>query len=297
MELTVISGKGGTGKSNITAALAGLNKNIVLADCDVDTANQYLIFNPDITDQEPFTGSEVAVIDNDKCINCGLCFARCRFGAIKIEDGQTRVSEVFCDGCEFCKIICPEQAITMMKQDNSRVITADFRYGKLVYGMLAPGEENSGKLVNIVKAKARNLARKNDIEHIIVDGPPGIGCPVISSISGSDAVLIVTEPSLSALHDLIRTIELLKNYSMSKWILINKYDLNEEIANKMINLCYVQDISLAGMVPFDEQIVKAMINCKTLTEFNPDANSVKAIQSVYDCIFKPNYIIKKQQEL
>ncbi len=285
MELAVISGKGGTGKSNLAASLVSLDASVILADCDVDAANQHILFQPRVFEEETFTGSENAVIDPDQCTNCGICFNYCRFGAIEHTAQHTQISEIFCDGCAFCATVCPEDAISMHKQSKSRLYTGDFRYGEMVYGILAPGEENSGKLVNLVKARARNLARKKQIQHIIIDGPPGLGCPVISSISGATDVVVVCEPSLTAIHDLIRVLELLQTYDLRVWIVINKFDLNLALTRHIEELCLHRQVTLAGNIPFDEAVVEGMTQCKTIMEHDPGSPAGQAVKSIYHRIF------------
>ncbi|MFP4288515.1 MAG: P-loop NTPase [Bacteroidales bacterium] len=285
MELAVISGKGGTGKSNLTASLVSLASSVILADCDVDAANQHILFQPRVSGEETFTGSENAVIDTAKCTHCGICAQHCRFGAINHQPHQTTISEIFCDGCAFCVAVCPEDAISMQKHNKSRLFTGDFRYGEMVYGILAPGEENSGKLVNLVKAKTRNLARKKQIQNIIIDGPPGLGCPVISSISGATDVLVVCEPSLTAIHDLERVLSLLQIYNFRVWVVINKFDLNLVLTRLIEKICHERQITLAGKIPFDENVVRGMTMCKTITEYKPDSPAAKAVNHIYNQIF------------
>jgi len=285
MELAVISGKGGTGKSNLVASLVSMAPSVILADCDVDAANQHILFQPRVSAEETFTGSENAVIDEKKCTHCGICANHCRFGAIQCTPEQTKISDIFCDGCAFCVTVCPEDAISMQKHNKSRLYTGDFRYGEMVYGILAPGEENSGKLVNMVKANARNLARKKQIQNIIIDGPPGLGCPVISSISGTTDVVVVCEPSLTAIHDLERVLSLLEKYKFRVWIVINKFDLNLALARIIENICHDRQVTLAGKIPFDENVVKGMTICKTITEYKPDSPAAKAVSRIYNQIF------------
>jgi MinD superfamily P-loop ATPase len=199
MEIAIISGKGGTGKSSITAAFATMLSNVVVADCDVDAANLYLLFNPDIETEETFVGSQSAVIDYSICTNCAKCVTYCRFDAISIVKAKVKINEVFCDGCHLCKRVCPVKAISMLDSANSRLYSGNFRNGKMVYGVLAPGEENTGKLVNLVRNKAKEIAAISGISDIIIDGPPGIGCPVISTIAGVDKLVVVTETKLVGL--------------------------------------------------------------------------------------------------
>ena len=275
MEIAVISGKGGTGKSSISAALACIPGKVVLADCDVDAANMHILFQPDVAVEEEFIGSQLAVIDHDKCSNCGLCIDYCRFDAISFKNSMVEISETSCDGCKLCSRICPMNAISIIDNNKSRLYTGSFRHGKMVYGRLAPGEENSGKLVNMVRDRAKEIAKENNIDTIIIDGPPGIGCPVISTITGADQVLIVTEPSLSGLHDLERTIDLTTKFELKTRVLINKSDLNSEISDRIEEYCKSKDIEVAAKLPFNKEVVNAMVNCKSIIEHSPNSETSK----------------------
>jgi len=281
MELAIISGKGGTGKSSISAAFATLNQNIVLADCDVDAANLHIIFNPTQQDEQVYIAGQTAVIDYSICTNCGICKEYCRFDAIHLVNGQIEISETSCDGCQLCSRVCPHSAITMVNNDKSRMYSGSFRNGKMVYGRLAPGEENSGKLVNMVREKAKTIAKENGLSHIIIDGPPGIGCPVISSITGVDNVLIVTEPTISGLHDLERTLEVVSKFNLKAWVLVNKYDLNPEMTTKIEAKCNSLNIAIAGKLPFCTDVVDAMVGCKSIIEWKPDSALSKEIASIW----------------
>jgi MinD superfamily P-loop ATPase len=269
MEIAIISGKGGTGKSSISAAFATLQPNVVLADCDVDAANLYLLFHPTHDKEEVFVSGFKAVINKDLCINCDECINYCRFDAIDEINGEVLINETSCDGCKLCSRICPAQAISMVQEDNSRMYSGSFRNGKMVYGRLSPGEENSGRLVDIVREEAKNIARSNGIDTIIIDGPPGIGCPVISTITGVNQVVIVTEPTLSGLHDLKRTIEVSSKFKLTTSVIVNKFDLNIDMTNNIETYCNLQNISVVAKIPFDRIVVDAMLNCKSVVEFAP----------------------------
>ena len=285
METAFISGKGGTGKSNLCAAFASLGSEMVLADCDVDAANLHLLFQPEKQEEEIFTGSTKANIIPELCNNCGICISMCRFEAIHRQNGQVCISEIACDGCGLCQRTCPEKAVEMKKNTMSRLYSGSFRYGTMVYGILGPAEENSGKLVNKVRDKARQIAKIKNLNTIIVDGPPGIGCPVISSITGTRQIVVVTEPSLSALYDLKRVLQLTLGFHAKTRVIINKYDLNTLISDKIENYCLEQNIQLAGKIPFDPEITTAMVNCKSLPEWNPDSKTTACIKEVYKKIF------------
>lgn len=286
MELAIISGKGGTGKSSIAAAFATIGSQVILADCDVDAANLYLIFNPAHDEEEVFTGCYKALVDNDKCTLCGQCIDYCRFDAISQEKDRIIISETACDGCFLCSRICPEQAITMQKNNKSRMYTGKFRNGRMVYGWLAPGEENSGKLVNRIREKIRTLAQENGTTHIIIDGPPGTGCPVISTITGTDKVLIVTEPSISGLSDLKRAVELVQGFKYPAMVLINKYDLNPEMTLNIEHYCEKLKVPIIGKLVFESQITEAMVNCKSIVEWMPESETSKELRKIWNKIIE-----------
>ncbi len=284
MEIAVVSGKGGTGKSSISAAFATIGNEVVLVDCDVDAANLYLLFNPVNDEESVFVSGHKAVIDYDLCTSCGLCMNHCRFDAIS--EGQDRIiiSEISCDGCFLCSRICPEKAITMVANDKSMLYAGSFRNGRMVYGRLAPGEENSGKLVNVVREKAKQTAGKYGLDTIIIDGPPGIGCPVISTITGVDKVVVVTEPTISGLSDMKRAIEVVQKFNIPSFVIINKYDLNQAISKQIEDWCIHNSVIVAGMLPFDRQITEAMIEAKSIIEFNPESEISKKIITIWNRI-------------
>ena len=286
MEIAIISGKGGTGKSSISAAFATLNGEVVLADCDVDAANLYLLFNPRHEEEEVYIAGHKAVIDYNLCTNCQTCIEYCRFEAISFSKDIVVISEISCEGCFLCSRICPENAINMVPNDKSRLYSGTFRNGKMVYGRLAPGEENSGKLVNMVRDKARQSSRENGLETIILDGPPGIGCPVISTITGVDKVVIVTEPTISGLHDLQRTVSVVRKFNLQPYVIINKYDLNSQMSNQIKEWCENNRIIMAGQLPFDPQMTKAMVQGKSITEYNANLSISKNLNKILNKILK-----------
>ena len=291
MEIAVISGKGGTGKSIISAAFATLNTRVVLADCDVDAANQFLVFNPLLEQTQVFTGGQSAVIDKERCSNCGICIIYCKFDAISLVGEEVVISETSCDGCHLCKRLCPLGAISIVNNNKSRLHSGSFRNGKMVYGRLAAGEENSGKLVNLVRKRARYQAKINQIDTIIIDGPPGIGCPVISSITGVHIVVVVTEPSLSGLHDLKRALKITKSFGSKTWVVINKYDLNTQITSQIIDYCNSEKIPIAGQLPFDAKIVDAMINCNSIIEWDPQSAVSIEIERIWNTIINESILL------
>lgn len=271
MELAVVSGKGGTGKSSVTAAFATAGERIVVADCDVDAANLYLLFNPEHDTEQVYIGGYTAVVDHALCTVCGICESYCRFDAITEVDGKIMISETSCDGCFFCSRICPMDAITMVRSDRSRMYSGSFRNGKMVYGRLAPGEENSGKLVSLVREEAKRVAAAQGMSTILLDGPPGIGCPVISTVTGVDRIIIVTESTMSGLEDMKRVHEVARKFTGDVGIIINKYDLNEAMADRIEGWCVAQGSALLGRLPYDRRVTEAMISGKSVTEMFPEA--------------------------
>lgn len=281
MEIAFISGKGGTGKSSICGAFATLGKQVMLVDCDVDAANLYLIFDPDREEEEIFPGGYKAVIYPIRCTHCGICLDYCRFDAITEEAGKFFITSVNCEGCFLCSRICPEQAIQMIRSYRSRMYSGTFRNGRIVHGRLAPGDENSGKMVSKIREKAKTVAKENHLDLILLDGPPGIGCPVLSTITGVDKVIIITEPTLSGFNDLKRTFEITKPTGIPTAVIINKYDLNEEVNQDIAHWCESQNIPITGRLPFDNHVTGAMIQGMTITEWAPYSTISREIKKIW----------------
>ncbi|MCF7908577.1 MAG: ATP-binding protein [Candidatus Omnitrophica bacterium] len=263
-QIVIISGKGGTGKTVITGAFAALAKNKVMADCDVDAADLHLLLKPSVKEKHEFRSGKTAVIDKEKCVKCGKCVEVCRFSAIS-EDFS--VDGVSCEGCTFCYHVCPVGAIKMEENIAGEWFISETRFGPMVHAKLGIAEENSGKLVSLVRKQAKELAEKNNCDWVIIDGAPGIGCPVIASLSGIDCAVVVTEPTLSGLHDALRVIEVTKHFNVPSRLVINKYDLNLDMSEKIEEHCLKSGISLAGKVRFDKTVVEAMVEGKTIIEY------------------------------
>ena len=255
-EVVVLSGKGGTGKTSIVASLAALAKSKVLVDCDVDAADLHLLLQPVIREKHDFWSGQTAFIDEDKCLQCGLCQEACRFKAIK----DFKVVSISCEGCGFCAQICPAGAISMKENMAGQYFISDTSYGTLVHARLGIAQENSGKLVALVRQKARALAEKQEAEYIISDGPPGIGCPVISSLSGASLALLVTEPTLSGIHDLERVLEVCRHFDVPALVCINKYNINEDNTYRIENYCRSQGVDVIARIPFDKVVTEAMVH-------------------------------------
>jgi MinD superfamily P-loop ATPase len=254
-EVVVLSGKGGTGKTTIVGSLAALAERKVLADCDVDAADLHLLLGPSERQKNEFWSGQIALIDDERCTQCGQCQDICRFNAIK----DFKVDPVFCEGCSFCSYICPDEAITMKENMSGHWFISDTRYGPLVHARLGIAQENSGKLVAVVRQQAKRIAENEGMDLIISDGPPGIGCPVISSLSGANLALLVTEPTLSGMHDLDRVLGVCLHFGIHAMVCINKCDLNEKNASLIENQCVSQGIEIAGRIPFDNVVTESIV--------------------------------------
>jgi len=281
-EITVISGKGGTGKTTLTAALASLGNNLVLSDNDVDAADLHLILRPVILESHCFEGSWLASINPDLCSNCGICSEHCRFDAISLDTHGIRSINPFkCEGCRLCERVCPSAAISSTRSTNNSWYISDTRMGKMTHAMMGPGGENSGKLVTEVRTKAREIAKEVEADIILNDGPPGTGCPAIASITGTDRVLLVMEPSKSSLHDAQRVIELVQQFQIPVFVIINKWDINAEMTVQIEKYLEENAIPLLAKLPFREIFVEAMIKGKTIVEFDPGSDISMTLRSVW----------------
>jgi len=283
-QITVISGKGGTGKTSITSALATIAKNSVIADCDVDAADMFLIMKPHNIKTEKFPGGKVAVIDDKKCTNCGICKDLCNFDAISLVHNKMTVSDFACEGCELCMHACPEHAISMQQSDDSRWFIANTRFGPMIHARLGIAEDLSGKLVAIVREQAKKIAEKQNKDYILIDGPPGIGCSVIASLTGTDIAVIVTEPTQSGLHDLKRIAKLTQHFKVKSYAIINKFDINNNVSHIIENYCNDNNIDMIAKIPFDKTFVDAMISQQSIIEYNPDSEISKIIYSIWEKI-------------
>ncbi len=276
-ELVIISGKGGTGKTSIAAGFGFLAEDNVMADCDVDAADLHILADPRTTHEEDFAGGVVARIDPEKCTDCGACRDACRFEAISEEFS---VDPIACEGCAVCFHVCPADAVVLEEPINGRWFISDTRLGPMVHAALLPGAENSGKLVALVRNQAKVLARKKDKNLVIVDGAPGVGCPVISSVTGADHVLVVTEPTLSGLHDMERAIELVKGFHVPISVIINKYDINPEVTGQIESFVVKVGAAAAGKIPFDRAVVEALVQKRCVTE-NGESPAGRSIREIW----------------
>jgi MinD superfamily P-loop ATPase len=283
-QITVISGKGGTGKTSLTSALASVAENSVFADCDVDAADLHLIMNPEVSKEEVFPGSKKVQIDPEECIRCGLCKALCRYDAVDLTNNIYSVREFACEACDLCRKACPVDAIYINQSMTSRWFTGNTRFGEMVYARLGIGEELSGKLVAKVRDEAKAIAKEKQRDYIIVDGPPGIGCAVIASITGVDDVLVITEPTQSGLHDLDRVVSLARQFNARPSVVLNKYDLNTKVAAGIENYCRENDIKVVGRIDYDPVFTEAMVNRKSVVEYAPDSKAAAVINTIWESI-------------
>jgi len=280
-QLTVLSGKGGTGKTTITASLTVLSENIVVADCDVDAPDLHMLLHPEIIETQEFKGAKLAVIDESACTECGLCREKCRFNAIT-ED--IKVDPISCEGCGVCAIVCPAKAITLIERISGHAYISKTKHGFMAHAMLNPGEANSGKLVTLVRQNAKTLAERECSDLIIIDGSPGIGCPVIASVAGVDAGLVVTEPTLSGIHDLERALQLLKHFKVQPLVCVNMYDINEDNTEKIAGFCKENGIKVVGEIPFNSVVTEAMVNGKSIVEYAPASDVAEEIMKLWERI-------------
>ena len=263
-EVVILSGKGGTGKTSIVGSFAALAQNKVLADCDVDAADLHLLLSPSIKEENEFRSGQVAFIDEEKCTQCGLCQDICRFDAID----DFRIDPISCEGCGFCSHICPVEAITMKESLSGHWFISDTKYGPLVHARLGIAQENSGKLVALVRQHAKRIAERDGLDYIISDGPPGIGCPVISSLSGANLALLVTEPTLSGIHDLERVLGVCHHFGIPALVCINKYDLNRDNTRQIEDYCLNLGVEVAARIPFDNVVTEALVQGLPVVEYS-----------------------------
>ena len=291
-ELVILSGKGGTGKTSLTAAFATLATGCLLCDADVDAAGLHLLMQPVIRKRTEFQGGGVAVIDPQRCTECGTCIDMCRWSAI---GPDFVVDEIACEGCGVCVDFCPEQAIDFPIKTCGQWFISDTRCGPMVHARLGIAEENSGKLVALVRQQARQLAEARGIALIITDGPPGVGCPVIASVGGASSALIVTEPTVSGIHDMARAIELCRHFNVPVMVCINKFDLNLENTTTIENMARDGGLPVVGRVPFDPAFTRAMVQGKTLLEFDGNGSAASVLRQVWAAIMNTPAMTAGQQ--
>ena len=284
-QLVILSGKGGTGKTSVAAAFAHLAANgskAILADADVDAANLELLLSPEVLESHEFGGGKVAVINDDACDGCGICKDVCRFDAVHEIEGNFQVDPIACDGCAACVYQCPAQSIHMQPQLAGHWYRSTSRFGPLFHAALRPAQENSGKLVTMVKQQARLLAMDESYDLVLVDGPPGIGCPVISAVSGADLALIVAEPTAAGTHDMRRALETTAHFDVPAMVCINKSDLYRQGSQEIEAYCREAGILVAGRIPFDPSVTEAIVQGQPVTVFSPQGPASVAIRDLWE---------------
>ena len=283
-QITIISGKGGTGKTTLVGSFAALAENKVIADCDVDAPDLHLLLHPEIIEREEFKGLKVAVMDKTLCSECGTCEETCRFNAIALtEESGYAVNPARCEGCGACVFTCPQEAVTLKERVSGYSFISKTKYGTMAHAQLNIAEEASGKLVTVVRNRAQQVAEKESCELILIDGAPGIGCPVIASLTGVDLALIVTEPTMSGLHDLERILDVTRHFGIDSIVCINKYDINEENSGRITAFCRQRGVEMVGNIPYDPVVTEAMVAGKPVVEFS-DGRVSEAIRDVWECI-------------
>ena len=283
-QITVISGKGGTGKTTLVGSFAALAENKVIADCDVDAPDLHLLLHPEIIEREEFKGLKVAVMDKTLCTECGTCEETCRFNAIVLtEESCYAVNPARCEGCGACVFSCPQEALTLKERVSGYAFISKTKYGTMAHAQLNIAEEASGKLVTAVRNTAQQVAEKEGCELILIDGAPGIGCPVIASLTGVDLALIVTEPTMSGLHDLERILDVTRHFGIGSVVCINKYDINEENSQRITEFCRQRGIEVVGNIPYDSVVTEAMVAGMPVVEFSEGMVS-DAIKDVWESI-------------
>ena len=277
-EIVIVSGKGGTGKTSLTAAFAALAKNSILCDADVDAADLHLLMQPEVQAQTDFMGGSKAVIDPDLCTGCGTCRTLCRFDAIS---DRYEVDPIRCEGCGVCVDFCPEQAIGFPVQRCGEWYVSATRFGPMVHARLGIAEENSGRLVSLVRTKTRQLAEARGLELILTDGPPGIGCPVIAAIGGATALVIVVEPTVSGIHDMERVVDLAAHFRVPGMVIVNKFDLNVGMTEAIEQLAEKRNILVLGRVPFDPVFTRSMVQGQTLFEYGKESPTRRVVRDIW----------------
>jgi len=280
MIISVASGKGGTGKTVMAASFTALAQKVVIGDCDVDASNLYLLLHPEIKEKHNFYAGLIPYLDLEKCSNCGRCQEVCRFEAINTINGQTVIDLISCEGCGVCALVCPIEAIQMKENHCGEWYISETKYGPLVYARLGIAEENSGKLVTLVRQNAQEIAKKNGSDLIIIDGPPGIGCPLIATLTGANLAVVVTEPTLSGMHDLERVVKEAQHFRVQTVVIINKFDINLENSTRIKEWCQDNNLKLIGKIHFDNIITtEALVRGLPVVEYsnNKAANEIKNI--------------------
>jgi len=279
-EIVVVSGKGGTGKTSLAASLASLIERTVVADCDVDAANLNLLLKGNVKESYEFLGGRKATINPEACGGCGRCREVCRFGAIS---DDYVVDPLSCEGCGACFFLCPASAVTFDEALCGHYHVAETPRGDaLVFAELLPGRESSGKLVSMVRTKAREIAENRGMSHVLIDGPPGIGCPVISSLTGAHFAVLVTEPTITGVHDLERVLSLARHFDMKSAVVVNKGDLDPSRTEDIKSFCCRRRVGFLGSIPYEPLITEAQRQGETVLDYAPESRASIEIRSIFD---------------
>jgi MinD superfamily P-loop ATPase len=285
-EIVIISGKGGTGKTTITGAFANIASDLLITDCDVDAADLHILLSPEMEQGYLFSGGKRAEINQDKCVSCGRCYEVCKFQAIKKENGKFSVEPLSCEGCYACSLVCPAKAIDLKEAVNGELYISKSRFGDMVHAKLYAAEENSGKLVSLIRQVARERVADDTIKLSLNDGAPGTGCPVIASITGADYAVIVTEPTVSGIHDAVRVFELCLFFNIKAGLIVNKSDINLKKAEELKDIALNHKADFLGMVPYDKTTTEAQTQNKTIIEYNRNSPAATAIEEIWDNLIK-----------
>ncbi len=273
-QIVIVSGKGGTGKSTIAASFAVLAGRSVIVDADVDAADLHLLMNPKTESENDFYGGVMADLDPELCTGCGECLEACRFGGVVLtDDGEYRIDETACEGCGVCSRVCPVEAITLPERFNGKWYISGTEYGPMVHARLGIAAENSGKLVTLLRQQAGEIAENDDIELVVVDGPPGIGCPVMAAVTGADLLVCIAEPTVSGVHDLGRILDLAAHFGIPAATIINKSDVNPDMNVRIKNDCKARGIDVIAEIPYDSDVIGAIVDSKPLVKFSKGAAS------------------------
>ncbi len=282
MKVAIISGKGGSGKSSVSAAFVALSEQVVAVDCDVDASNLPILFSHDITTQERFVSGEKLIIDPKKCIGCDLCVEQCVFDALsKGTDKVPKVNNFLCEGCDLCVRICPRQAISIQEEPNSNIYSSKIDKGIMVHGELFPGDDNSGKMIARIRTIADSIMNEKSFSLQILDGPPGIGCPVLSTVTGVNRIIIVCEPTLSGISDLERAYRVAHSFCNDIMVVINKCDINDDNRKAINNFCKKLKIPIIAEIPFDRRLVEAQLHCESIVTYAPESICAQKIKKAY----------------
>ena len=277
-ELVIISGKGGTGKTSIMAAFAALAKNKVLCDADVDAADLHLITAPRLKERHDFQGGHTAIINQDKCTQCGICQDLCRWDAVS---DDFEIDFIECEGCGVCVYLCPEKAIDFPLNTCGEWFISDTSFGPMVHARLGIAEENSGKLVSLVRKKAKELADEKKLDLILTDGPPGVGCPVIAAVGGASSVLIITEPTVSGKHDMERVVRLAAHFKVPAMVCVNKFDLNLDQTHAIEEFAKENNVTVLGRIPFDTIFTKSMVKGQNIFDYDLKSETGQVVKQLW----------------